>query len=230
VGSELELFARATRWKRYYGSHLSPYLGRRVVEVGAGFGSTTAALCRGREDLWLCLEPDRELASRIAAGVEGGVLPSSCQVRVGTSAALSVDDALDTALYIDVLEHIEDDHAEIAHIARIVRPGGHVAVMSPAHPFLFSPFDAAIGHHRRYTRRTLAAVAPPALQLVRLVYLDAVGMAASFLNRMFLRQSLPTAQQIAFWDGRIIPLSRLADPLLRHKVGKSILAVWRVLG
>jgi hypothetical protein len=98
------------------------------------------------------------------------------------------------------LEHIEDDRGELARIARALRPGGHVVVMSPAHPFLFSAFDAAIGHHRRYARRTLTAAAPPALRLVRMEALHSVGMVASLMNRLVLRQSMPTREQLAVWD------------------------------
>jgi SAM-dependent methyltransferase len=230
IGSELELFARAVNWKAYYGRRLAPFIGRRVAEIGAGIGGTTAILCRGSEEKWVCVEPDPGLAAEIGSRVEAGALPACCEARAGTSASLRSEERLDTALYIDVLEHIEDDRAELARIAHVVRPGGHVVVMSPAHPFLYSAFDAAIGHHRRYTKATLAAAAPFTLGLARLEYLDSVGMLASAANRLLLRQSLPTASQIAFWDRRLVPLSRALDPLVRRRVGKSVLAVWRVAG
>ena len=41
VGGELDLFAAATRWKSYFRSHLEPYVGSEVLEVGAGLGGTT---------------------------------------------------------------------------------------------------------------------------------------------------------------------------------------------
>ena len=56
--------------------------------------------------------------------------------------------------------------------------------------------------------------------------MDSVGMLASLGNRLLLKSAMPTAQQIAVWDRLMVPLSRLADPLLLHTLGKSVLGVW----
>jgi hypothetical protein len=130
-------------------------------------------------------------------------------------------------IYIDVLEHIAADQEELELAARRVARGGHLVVLSPAHPWLFSPFDRAIGHHRRYTAASLRAVGPPHLTLVRLRYLDFVGALAGALNRLLLRQDLPTARQLAFWDRLAIPLSRRVDPLSGYRFGRAVLGVGR---
>jgi hypothetical protein len=102
-----------------------------------------------------------------------------------------------------------------------------VIVLAPAHQWLFTPFDSAIGHFRRYTRKTLAAAAPPELHTEKLIYLDAVGLAASLANRLLLKQSMPTHAQIQTWDRLMVPISRLLDPLLGNRAGKSVLGIWR---
>ena len=58
-------------------------------------------------------------------------------------------------------------------------------------------------------------------------YLDNVGLLLSLGNRLLLRRDLPSAAQIAFWDRRIIPLSRILDRLTGHRLGKTVLCVWR---
>ena len=107
-------------------------------------------------------------------------------------ASLPSEDRFDTILYVDVLEHIEDDRGELAGAAARLRTGGHVVVLAPAHQALYSPFDKAIGHFRRYSHRSLLAAAPSTLQPVAAYYLDAVGMAASLANRLLLRASMPS--------------------------------------
>ena len=133
----------------------------------------------------------------------------------------------DSILYIDVLEHIELDAAELTQATQHLKPLGHLIVLSPAHQWLYSPFDARIGHFRRYNRRSLTRITPSAARLVLVRYLDSVGLCASVANRVILRQSLPTPAQVLFWDRRMITVSRVLDPLLNYLVGKSILAVWR---
>jgi SAM-dependent methyltransferase len=230
IGDELELFAAATVWKSYLARQVSPFLGRRVLEVGAGLGGTTRLFCRDAAhfDRWLGLEPDPSLASRFAAEVDSGALPSCCAIQVGTLESLDeAEGAFDSILYIDVLEHIEHDQAEVARAAARLAPGGFLVVLSPAHNRLFTPFDKAIGHYRRYDRPMIRALDPPGLSLVRLRYLDSVGMLASAANRLILSQSMPTPRQIRFWDRVLVRSSLALDPLLAYRVGKSILAVWQ---
>jgi SAM-dependent methyltransferase len=227
VGSELDLFAAARNWKSYFRDRIAPFLGSEVLEVGAGLGGTTRTLCRGSERRWVCLEPDPALASRLGGEIAAKRLPGCCEVRVGTLNDSSGSPEFDTVLYMDVLEHIEDDRAEVARAAALLRPGGHIVALSPAHQWLYSPFDRAIGHCRRYSRASFGALAGPGLERVRLDYLDSVGLLASLGNRVLLRSDMPKPSQIAFWDNVLVRASRFLDPILGHGVGKSVLAVWK---
>ena len=198
-----------------------------VLEVGAGIGSTTRHLCDGSQRTWLCLEPDAAMADRLAEAIARGELPACCRARAGTVRDLPPDARFDAILYVDVLEHIEDDTGELAAAARALGPAGALIVLAPAHGWLYSPFDRAIGHYRRYTRRSLAAVGPPGLRRLALRYLDSVGLLASAGNRFILRKSLPTVRDIARWDRLMVPLSRWLDPWLGYRVGKSVVGIWR---
>jgi SAM-dependent methyltransferase len=227
VGSELELFALAFNWKNYYRQILAEYITGDVLEVGAGIGATTLVLCTGAHKRWVCLEPDPALADRIASLVQRKDLPDYCETRVGTVSDLAEHEKFDTIFYIDVLEHIQDDKNEAAIAARCLRPGGHLIVLSPAHAAFYSPFDAAIGHYRRYSKRSLAAVIPGHLQNLALLYVDSFGAVASFCNRYFMNSDMPTRSQILFWDRYLVPLSRFFDRLFLHSLGKSVIGVWR---
>ncbi|HOW17923.1 MAG TPA: class I SAM-dependent methyltransferase [Phycisphaerae bacterium] len=227
VGQELELFALATNWKRYFRRHLRPFIRGDVLEVGSGIGSVTRVLCEAHHRSWTCLEPDATLAGRLAGALRCRPLPVRVEVLTGTTADLPPQRLFDSILYIDVLEHIEDDGGELKTAAGHLCPGGSLVVLAPAHPRLYSEFDAAVGHFRRYDRSSLSAVSPPGLRIERLYYLDSVGCLASMANRLLLRQGMPTRRQIRLWDGLFVSLSRLADPLLGYRLGKTIVGVWR---
>jgi SAM-dependent methyltransferase len=227
VGEELGVFAHARNWKAYVAARLAPHVRGRVLEVGAGLGATTAALCGLPHTRWTALEPDAALLAAVEARLAAGALPASVAPRRGTTADLAGLERFDTILYIDVLEHIEDDRAELARATALLAPGGRIVVLSPAFQTLYSPFDAAIGHFRRYTRRTLAAVAPPGLAAEASFYLDVAGAGLSLANRLLLRQAQPTAAQIATWDRYVIPLSLVLDRVAGRFAGRSVVAVWR---
>ena len=225
VGSELELFSTATHWKRYVSRVIAPFIGARVLEVGAGIGSNMGYLRTPAVRSWLSLEPDPELAGRIRARIAAGELPAAA-VKVGTTAEIDAGQDFDTILYIDVLEHIADDKSEIDRAAALLARGGNLIVLAPAHQFLFSSFDAAIGHFRRYSAAALRALAPEGCRLVGCWMLDGAGLLASLANRLFLRQAAPSAAQVALWDRVLVPMSRWLDPVTGRKLGKTVVAVW----
>lgn len=225
VGEELDVFALAVNWKAYFASLVSPFISGDVLEVGAGIGETTRALLNDRCSRWVCLEPDPRLAHRLReSNFSAHIRP---EVTIGQLGMVKFEPNFSAILYIDVLEHIRDDRTELQRAARLLAPGGHLIVLSPAFQSLYSAFDRSIGHERRYTRSTLNAVFPRELEMVRSFYADAIGAALSFANAVLLKQSLPTRTQIKLWDSKVIPLSRVVDPLIGRSFGRSVIAVYR---
>ena len=227
IGNELELFSHATNWKNYFGGVLKPFLKGKVLEVGAGLGGTTAVLCDGTQPKWVCLEPDPALFEELNKKLGSGQLPACCIGIKGISGELRKDEKYDTILYIDVIEHIEKDGDELLTAKSLLAPGGHLIVLVPAHQFVYSPFDKAIGHYRRYNKKMLRSVAPPGLSLQKMVYLDATGLMASIVNKLFLKQPYPTLDQVKMWDKRLIPVSRIMDRIINYQTGKTLIAIWK---
>lgn len=226
-GHDLDLFSLARNWKAYLKRQIGPYIGKDVLEVGAGNGGTTAFLSQNFSGQWLCLEPDYRLYEMLIGKTRNGDLPNGSLVRQGTLADLNPKRKFDTILYIDVLEHIEDDRNELAVASDFLIPGGHLVVMSPAHHWLYSELDRAHGHYRRYTDSMLRKLSPEDLDIAQMRYLDSVGVLASLANRLLMKRELPSPKEIKVWDQFMVPISALFDPLSSYTLGKSILAVWR---
>ncbi len=227
LGSELELFAHAKNWKSYYERILRPYIQGSVLEVGAGIGGTTQILSQRNQKIskWTCLEPDAEMVNRLAALSNQVAVP--LDIRKGYLSSLNSSEKFDCILYIDVLEHIEADAKELELALSHLTPSGSLVILSPAHQSLFSAFDKAIGHFRRYDDQMLRDITPKGLHLEKILYLDSAGFFLSLANRLLLHQSNPTLKQVRFWDRCIVPLSRITDPLCANKFGKSIVAIWK---
>jgi SAM-dependent methyltransferase len=226
-GAELELFASAINWKSYWCGIVLPFLGNSILEVGAGLGANTSTLApRSGNAEWVCIEPDPVLCERLAEHV--ATLPNAERISVtsGVVSDLPQGTRFDTILYLDTLEHIPDDQAELQYVEGLLRPRSRLIILPPAHQHFYSPFDAAIGHYRRYNERTIAAALPKTFRQMELLYLDSFGLLLSLANRLLLRQSMPTAGQIRFWDRVVVPISKQLDPLMAHRVGKSLLGIW----
>jgi hypothetical protein len=229
-GQELELFAQARNWKRYWSRKIRPHVGKSVLEVGAGLGTNTPYLLGPGQESWLCLEPDGDLAAQIPQTLAAHAQREIVKTRTGILRDLAADERFDTILYIDVLEHIEDDLAEMRLARAHLSNHGKIVVLSPAHPGLFTEFDRALGHYRRYTRSSLRACTPAGARLTEIYALDSFGLLASVANKLLLHQSMPSAKQIAFWDRCLVPISRWTDPVIAFSLGKSLIGVWEKSG
>lgn len=228
IGSELELFSNATNWKKYWIKKINPFIGNQVLEVGAGIGTNTQLLIENNDNIeeWICVEPDENLTKQIPTNLDKQV-SKKVQIKTGFLNELQINRKFDTILYIDVIEHIKKDKDEIDYAKTLLKENGNLIILVPAHNYLFSEFDKAIGHYRRYNKKMLKAVVGIDLRQEKLMYLDSIGMFASIMNKLFLKQSYPSIKQINLWDNYMVNASKLFDQVTFNNIGKSLLGVWK---
>jgi SAM-dependent methyltransferase len=123
--------------------------GDRFLEVGCG----TGYVLRAAVDGCAIKATGGELSAEALAYARRRVPEAELFQLEATS--LPFQDEFQAAGAFDVLEHIEDDVAVLRGLCRAVRPGGHVLITVPQHPWLWSTFDEAASHVRRYRRREL---------------------------------------------------------------------------
>ncbi len=123
----------------------------RILEIGCGTGHNLEMLSRfGTVDAIEIDPASRELASkRLGRPVADAPLPALSGIARGQ---------YDIIALLDVLEHIVDDHAALEAIKLRLKPGGHILLTVPAHPWMWSGHDVANHHHRRYTRAAFRSV------------------------------------------------------------------------
>jgi SAM-dependent methyltransferase len=105
------------------------------------------------------------------------------------------DASFDLAVSLDVIEHLEDDLAALRELRRTVAPGGTLLVTVPAYQWLWSGHDEINHHHRRYTRRSMRAVAEQAgWQQVRTTYFNSLLLPVAILLRILERFNTKTTE------------------------------------
>jgi SAM-dependent methyltransferase len=224
IGEELDLVKDVHNWRKYWGKNIEAYLGEEVLEVGAGLGSNTSYLIQNESvKRWVCIEPDVKLSSQIERSIHG----KNIEVHTGLLKDFPISTKFDSILYIDVIEHIEDAESELELAVQYLKPGGYLIILVPAYNFLFSEFDKAIGHFRRYNKKMLLESIPGSMKNKKLFYLDSMGFFASLVNKLFLHQDLPSIKQIQFWDKVILPFSKVTDVFLFRSMGKSLIGIWQ---
>ena len=130
------------------------FLGRRVLEIGAGAGNLSRFLLDRDSVILTDFETEYLHLLRRRFGTYENVQIRQLDLNSFTAADLA-GDAIDTVVCLNVLEHIEDDRRVLKELFRAIEPGGVVVVLVPAHPELYSDLDKNLGHYRRYTEALL---------------------------------------------------------------------------
>lgn len=201
-----------------------PYLGRRVLEIGCGHGNLTRLLLDREQVVAIDVDPDSVRVMRERFGGDANVTPLIEDITSPGALALRRFD-LDTAISVNVLEHIADDMTALRHIHEIVAPGGHVIAVAPAHPWLYGSMDRAVGHYRRYTRASLRArLDEIGAQVVVIGYTNMLGALGWWLHGKVLRRRGPQPAQLRAFD-RLVPLLRRIEGRLGAPFGLSVVSV-----
>ncbi|MEO5334748.1 MAG: class I SAM-dependent methyltransferase [Magnetococcus sp. YQC-5] len=226
AGEDLEVMAETVNYRAWILSWFHRYIHGRTLEIGAGCGSIAQDILPWSESLEL-VEPDARLA---------GLL----RTRFGDTPDLLIyhdtaehhlkrldDQQLDTVLLVNVLEHIKDDRAVLADLARVLTAGGHLLLFVPALPMLYAAMDAHLGHFRRYERTILEQlIRESGLQLVLVRYFDLPGILSWFLLKIS-RSTRLNLQMVKIYDRWVVPSARWLENRIPPPVGKNLLLVAR---
>ena len=221
----LDRMADAQNYNAWLLDRARPYLGQRILDVGAGIGTFTEALARER-GLVVAVEPEVHFAellqSRFAETSNVYVVPGDA-TEVERYAPVSMFDSI---ICFNVLEHIPDDRGVAATLRDRLEPGGRLLALVPAHPRLFGSLDEMLDHERRYTKASFGRMLTDAgLTVEHLRYVNPLGTLGWLISSRILKRRRIPAQQLRAYD-RFVPFLRRLDAL-RLPFGLSVWAVAR---
>lgn len=203
--------------------------GAKVLEVGGGFGQNTNFLTSHGRHVTV-IEPDTELSEsltkRFASTSDVTVFHGDLN---SYSRTASADEKFDSAVYVNVLEHINDDIAELELVRTRLHEGGRVIVFVPALPSLYGTMDGMSAHFRRYSKRELIAVMHAAgLEVEKCTYFDPLGVPVyMFMYRILRTRRLGTGS-VFLYDKVLLPISEKISRMTRNNaLGKNLIVIAR---
>jgi SAM-dependent methyltransferase len=211
-GEILDRLNRAPRFTRWMADVVRPYVGDRVLEIGAGTGNMSVNLMP-RSIYWAtdinpayldylarlrAMRPYMRVACTDA--VDAGTFPGGQE--------------FDTVVCLNVVEHIQDDVGALRNIRTALVNGGRAIVLVPCGPWLYGSLDEVLGHCRRYTSARLTSVAQEAgFQVERILKFNRPGVAAWWLNGRILKRRTFGLGQIRILN-LLTPIFRFLDSSL----------------
>jgi len=220
--STLEVMEGAHRYNRWIYDRVRDGLGQRVLEIGCGTGTITSFMV------------DRQLVVGIDV-VDDYVHATSDRFKDRPNVIIRRHDLtesieplrsyrFDSAVSVNVFEHIADDERALKAVYALLEPGGTFTLLVPSHPGLLGPFDRDIGHHRRYTKAELRRkLEASGFTVERIRRSNPVGALGWLVNVRLL--GLRRLRGAGLFD-RLVPALRIVDRL-ELPLGLSLIAIAR---
>jgi len=222
----LEFFDISDNYRSYQIELFENYVGKEILEVGAGRGKIIEILAQNSEKQFTLLELDKNFFDILNNKF------NSKNIKVLEERTQNIKEKkFDTIFYLDVIEHIEDDRFELDTAYNLLKKNGHLIIIVPAFQILFSKFDQKVGHFRRYRKEFFKRYSDEKnLKIKKLVYFDFLGFFIILFSKLLnLTNSKKTTLGIKIWNF-LIPLSRLIDKITFHSIGKSIVCIYEKKG
>jgi SAM-dependent methyltransferase len=228
-GHDLDSMDLAVNYHNWILDIFRPFLGRNIVEVGAGTGSFSKLLLEtGAESLTL-IEPS-DMFEKLKMEIE----PDKHSTKIDFHKCIfrdfassdSFSSSPDTVVYINVLEHVDDDSAELRWIQNRLVQNGRICIFVPAVPFLLSDFDRQIGHFRRYSRRDLRSKCEAAGFRVLFIHgFDLPGILPWLVKYRLLRSLSIEQSMVKLYDRWFVPPIRFIEGVVKPPIGKNLILV-----
>lgn len=230
-GEDLDAMDLADNYHDWILDRFEPSLGKNVVEVGAGTGSFSRLIARrAAPERLLLIEPSQEMAAQLVESARE-IADAEATTATGFLDGLSAEIAAfapDTFVYVNVLEHVEDDAGEIERVFELLPPGGSLCAFVPALPFLYSKFDKSIDHYRRYRLGDITGKCRAAgFEIVEHRYFDVVGIMPWLIKFKLLGSTKLNPGAVGIYDRIVVPVMRRVESAVRMPIGKNALVVAR---
>ncbi len=224
-GQDLEALADMPNYTHWLLEPFRPHLQGRVIELGAGIGNVSIRWVK-EASAALLVEPAARLHDRLFARLAGHThVQTFCGLLEEVPSEL-LEQPYQSALLVNVLEHIPDDVATLKGLYELLEPGGHLLLFVPAFPWLYGSLDALVLHCRRYTKGSLrSAVEQAGFQVETLRYCDALGVLPWFVMGRVLRRKRFDTGSVHLYDRFGVPLTALVEARIVPPVGKSLWCV-----
>lgn len=218
------LAAAAPSYNRWLFERVKPWVGRRVLEIGAGVGTMSAFLMNGEHERVVLTDTDPHYLELLAARYGHRQHVGVAQLRLPTFNPDLAREGFDTIICLNVLEHVREDMLSLTTMFRLLQPRGRLVLLVPSLPAIYGTLDRALGHFRRYTptelRRKYAAAG---LRMQHIEYFNFAGVPGWwFTGRVLKRELIPT--ESLRWYDALVPLFRL-EQWLPWRLGQSLIAI-----
>ena len=227
IERDLKILAKSENYLHFQFSKIEKYIGRRVLEIGAGIGNHTKRILNHSPDLLIALEKELSFCKILKNKFDGRIEVLCADLnKLHTFEEYLKSKTIDTVVAINVLEHIKDDLVCLTNLTRGITSRGRILIIIPAFDGLYSTLDRRYGHFRRYNKSIVQSYSKKLeLNIIHLSYFNVVGGLAWYLFAKIGKFKHMNNRGMTLFD-RLSPiLSVIESNFYNFPFGLSLVAV-----
>jgi cyclopropane fatty-acyl-phospholipid synthase-like methyltransferase len=219
-----EQMQKATNYNQWTFDLFKEHIRGHVLEVGCGVGSFTKLIVdQSRFDSLYCIDISAPAIEHIRKRDFAKAAKIEC------IDLMDVEGRYDFIVCMNVMEHVEDDRSFFSKLLELLNEGGVLFHLVPSHQFLYSNFDVAAGHYRRYSKEMMNAFKLPSnVSMIKQYYFNMIGALGYWAVYKLMKSGNinDTESEIGMFDKYIVPFSRRVLPL-DSPFGISLISIYR---
>jgi len=228
----LDAMSCASNYYQWIFDEFSPYIGNKIIEVGAGTGIFTNYLKSTNPELLYSIEPSPLLYSQLVKTEIEDIQKTGNNQRFFTRNNFLQDNIeelankINTIIYISVLEHIEDDVQELKIANKFLEPNGHILIFVPSLQWLYGSHDKMVGHYRRYYKEQLIEkVEISGFKIKKVKYFDFIGIIPWWICFCLLKMTKLNTKQSKSYDKYAVPVIKFFEKIVSPVIGKNLILI-----
>ena len=226
IGKEtLERLSELKEFNEWVISKVSPYIGKRILEVGGGVGNLTSYLLENKE-LVLSIDINLNYVTILKNRFVHYSNFIAKQIDITNPEVVSFKKFnIDTIICINVLEHIKYDKTALKNMYMLLKNGGNLILLVPAFKMLYGTLDKALGHYRRYGKMQISNMLKnTGFRIIDIFYLNLFGMPGWFINGKIMGTKILPKRQLKIYK-KLFPLFKFIEDKTRYPIGQSLIVI-----
>ncbi len=227
IGDPLKLMldemSHVHKYNAYIFENIKPYLGKKILEVGAGIGNISKLLLKYNPSLLILTDYESEYVNVLKQKYNGNMKVKVHQLNISKESFIN-NYEIDTIVCVNVLEHIREDKQALINCNKLLCNKGKLILFLPAIHFLYGELDKSLGHYRRYSKKEIIKkLQETGFNLIKLKYFNLIGILGWFINsRILKKDTIPIAHLKMF---EVISFLLQIERYIYVPIGLSLIAI-----
>lgn len=218
----LKLMSKLDKYNNWIYDNVKEFLGERILEVGGGVGNFTEFILK--KQLIISTDINEKHIITLNNKFKANKNFQAILIDVSKDISKIKEYKFDTAISINVLEHIKDDMYALKNMHKLLNKNGKMVLVLPAFQFAFGTIDKSDNHYRRYNKNIIPKIEKIGFKIIKNRYMNLPGLVGWIWHGKILKLKIHKEGDLIIFN-KLIPLFSFFEKIFPFLPGLSLIII-----